>query len=178
MDNTLKETFLDCYLLTDKKPTYQEVSTKLNIEIDEVITLYNDPSNKKLFIKIQQLRLLHNSIKKISGTNYDFKGFKDFYLWYENTNKYCCYCGVSERILQNIWENGWRTKRKRGKRLEVERINTSLNLYNSNNCKLACYFCNNHKSDLITEEHYNKYFAVSMKNYLEEISKIKKIDND
>jgi hypothetical protein len=173
----MKQEFLDCYLNTDKKPTYKQVSeeltTKLNkiISIEKIKELYDEEI--ETLKDIQKLRLLHNSIEKRSGKNYNFQGFKDFYIWYQNTDKHCCYCGVAESTIENVWKNNWRTKRNRGRSLEVERVDSISNLYNSSNCKLACYFCNNHKSDLIAKEHYDKYFAIPMKNYLEEISQIK-----
>ena len=168
----VNQEFLNCYLDSDKKPTYTEVSRTLNFSVSKVKDFYLQ--NSDLLDNIQTLRLLHNSIKNRSGDSYKFDGFKDFYSWYNKTPKICCYCGVSEETLENVWNNHWRTKRGRGRKLEVERVDSTLNLYNSTNCKLACYFCNNHKSDLITQEHYDKYFSKQMKAYLEEISKIEK----
>lgn len=168
----MNQRFINCYLNDGYAPTYKEVASALNISYKEVQTLYNNKEHRAKLQSIQTVRKLHNSIKNRSDTKYDFQGFKDFYTWYEKIDKICCYCGITEQILEKIWQNNWRTKRRRGRKLEVERVNSSSNLYNSKNCKLACYFCNNHKSDLITKEHYDKHFATPMKNYLEEISKI------
>ncbi|MDP4266387.1 MAG: hypothetical protein Q8880_03010 [Bacteroidota bacterium] len=68
------------------------------------------------------------------------------------------------------------TKRKRGPSLELERKNTDTNIYNEENCIMACYFCNNHKSDIISAEDHKKYFAESIKNYLEDKYKEIKIN--
>ncbi len=172
--------FINCYLSTDDKPTYKQVSVKLStklnkpVSIEEVRDLYIKLNKDTDTLKeIQKIRTLRRSIENRSGKKYNFSDFKDFYQWYKNTDKFCCYCGVTETTLEKVWQNKWRTKRGRGRNLEVERVDSISNLYNSENCKLACYFCNNHKSDLITKEHYKKYFATQMKNYLEEISQIK-----
>ncbi|AKD04307.1 hypothetical protein PKOR_15935 [Pontibacter korlensis] len=59
------------------------------------------------------------------------------------------------------------TKRGRGKSLELERKDAASNLYTAENCVLACYFCNNHKSDIISEEDHCQYFAPQIRVYLE-----------
>lgn len=173
----LQQEFLDCYINSDKKPTYAEVAKRLNINNTQVVkNLYKN--NLKDLEDIQKTRTLHNAIKKrsystdTSKNNYEFDGFKDFYNWYNETPKACCYCTVTEDVLEKVWENGWRTKRNRGRKLEVERVDSTNNKYSSKNCKLACYFCNNHKSDFITKEHYDTFFKKPMLTYLELLSNL------
>lgn len=168
------EKVLSCYITSNKKPTYIQVSNDTGYSIQEIKNIIN--LNKEVFFEVQTIRSLNNSIKLRSGEKYEFEGFEDFYLWYKAENKACCYCGVTSETLKKVWENGWRTKRRRGRALEVERIDTSNdnNKYNKSNCKLACYFCNNHKSDVISQEHYDEFFAKPMREYLEKISKMKK----
>lgn len=160
------------YLSNDDKPSQREVCSQLGISINQLKTLLVD-DNKDDLEHIQEVRVLHRSIKKRSGQNYEFNGLSDFYNWYEKTDKSCCYCGITGEELEAIWLNGWRTKRRRGRKLEVERVDSFINKYSSQNCKFACYFCNNHKSDIISQEHYEKFFKDPMVNYLRELTMTK-----
>ena len=47
----------------------------------------------------------------------------------------------------------------RGKNLEVERKDSVSNEYNADNCVLACYFCNNDKSNVFNEAEYREYLS-------------------
>jgi len=87
-------------------------------------------------------------------------------------NEYVCYyCGISENILKNLFsstDNKFRTKRNRGALFELDRKNAenNYNVYNKNNIVLCCYFCNNHKSDVISSEDMRLFFGEKMFNYL------------
>jgi hypothetical protein len=160
------------YIKTDKKPRKKAAMQELNLSLDE-FTDYSD-----LISSIQVVRALHQSIKKRSGEKYKFNGFNDFYNWYMSNEKVCCYCGISQEKLTAIKLNGWETKRRRGAKLEVERVDADLNEYSSNNCALACYFCNNHKSDIITEDDYKDFFEQPMRAYLEKLARTAKPGSD
>ena len=85
-------------------------------------------------------------------------------------NSTCCfYCGVSESILEQLYKNiNFRTARKRGAWFELDRVNAKgkENIYTKENMVLCCYYCNNHKSDVISAEEMRRYFGESMYNYL------------
>lgn len=81
-----------------------------------------------------------------------FGSILNFYNWFISEPKQCCYCGIDELSLKEYFEKNQDSKRfQRGKSLEIERILTDKNnnFYNKENCSLACYICNNAKSDLI-----------------------------
>jgi len=155
------------YIKTDKKPTKPTAMKELNLSLAE----FED--YRGLIQSIQKLRALHQSIKSRSGDKYKFNGFKNFYNWYIKEEQVCCYCGITEQNLETIKNNGWGTKRRRGSKLEVERVDTNSNDYSESNCALACYFCNNHKSDVITKDDFSTYFKEPMKLYLEKLTKTK-----
>ena len=165
-----KNKVIEFYIKTDKKPTKPSAMKELNLSLAE----FNGYG--KIIKSIQTIRALHQSIKNRSGDKYKFNGFKNFYNWYINEEQVCCYCGITEENLEAIKKNGWGTKRRRGSKLEVERVDTNSNNYSESNCALACYFCNNHKSDVITKEDFSTYFKEPMKLYLEKLSKTKKAD--
>jgi hypothetical protein len=103
------------------------------------------------------------------GGNNGFDSFNDFANWYDNKEKKCHYCGVLEIECQEIVMRGLLTSRRfphngiitqgrsRGVWLEVDRLNPN-GLYSGANCVLACYFCNNDKSDVFNGVTYPQFF--------------------
>jgi len=163
-----KNEVISFYIKTDKKPTKPTAMKELSLSLAD-FKAYDE-----IIKSIQKVRVLHQSIKNRSGEKYKFNGFRNFYNWYIKEEQACCYCGVTEQSLEAIKKNGWGTKRRRGSKLEVERVDTNSNDYSENNCALACYFCNNHKSDVITKDDFSTYFKEPMKLYLEKLAKTKK----
>jgi 5-methylcytosine-specific restriction endonuclease McrA len=91
----------------------------------------------------------------------------EFYTWYEKRFEqqkgHCEYChlpGDTMRYFKKWFRDG-----RRGKRLEVDR-RESKEAYSPENCVLACYPCNNAKSDVFT---YNEFVEIG-----KTIRKIKK----
>jgi hypothetical protein len=126
----------------------------------------------------KQLRYSYNS-KNQRGLN-DFKDFKEFSDWYKGESKYCAYCGIQERVFQEIVMTGKLTSkrfplngiiqrgRSRGVWLEIDRVNPNKN-YSIDNVALCCYFCNNDKSDVFAGKDYKDFFqnrAKYLKNLL------------
>ena len=116
---------------------------------------------------IEQLKANYNSrIKKDLNA---FTSFDDFLTWYNNNEKICHYCGLTEMQSQEIVvkgllksnrfpQNGLTGQGKaRGMWLEVDRIKPK-EPYSENNCVLACYFCNNDKSDVFNGDDYKLFF--------------------
>jgi len=107
-----------------------------------------------------------------------FKTFQIFFSWYNEfvKDKNCHYCGISERDIQKLVHYGViKSKRfpkngnikrgvSRGYWLEIDRRNPNGKYYKKN-CVPCCYFCNNDKSDIFTEEQYFK-FKENRKYYL------------
>ena len=87
-----------------------------------------------------------------------FGGRDEFLNWYNNQEKKCCYCGVEEADLKKYFHSKntqYEDARQRGKFLEVERVITAPeNKYSKDNCRLACYICNNAKSDFLSAESF------------------------
>ena len=97
----------------------------------------------------------------------DFNSFKD---WYDGEEKVCYYCGLTEVESQEIVMTSIITSNRfpqqgrlgrgqsRGVWLEVDRIKPKEN-YSPENCVLACYFCNNDKSDVFHGNDYKAFIA-------------------
>lgn len=115
-------------------------------------------------------QLFAAKIGKEEFSEFKEMGKRGFYEWYHDQPKKCAYCGIEEYKLKALFNNEsgiLSTKRKRGRFLELERKDADTNKYSPQNCVLACYLCNNHKSDLISEEDHKTYFAKAIKDYLD-----------
>ena len=83
-----------------------------------------------------------------------------FQIWYDLKNGCCDYCGLSSKeslLLFNRYPKFTREGR-RGKRLELDRINPLISNYGQDikNLALACYWCNNAKTNYFTFEEFKK----------------------
>ena len=83
----------------------------------------------------------------------------------------CYYCGVNEIVLKCLRQNKsstCKTKRNRGLWFELDRKDSTINEneYRSDNIVFCCYFCNNHKSDVMTAGDMRSYFGKSMYKFL------------
>ena len=113
----------------------------------------------------KQLRNWFNSKKR---EKIKFENFDNFYSWYKEQDKVCYYCGLSEKDSQKIVKTGLlksnrfpengiiSSGRARGMWLEIDRKDPNKK-YSEDNCVLACYFCNNDKSDVFDAKQYKKY---------------------
>ena len=100
--------------------------------------------------------------KLIAGFN--LITFDQFYNnWFnkENFEKGCSYCGTTNKTseaLYKIQQEGLRPDAtrggKRGKRLELDRVNPNLPYDNLNNIVWCCYWCNNAKSNFFSKEEF------------------------
>ena len=123
-------------------------------------------------------QLKSDFIRRLKAGKNGFFSFDDFKNWYNNQDKLCSYCKISEIDCQKIVCSGILTSARfpingkpargkaRGMWLEVDRKDTQL--YSSENCVLACYFCNNDKSDVFTFEQY-KAFRENRYEYLKKL---------
>jgi hypothetical protein len=83
-----------------------------------------------------------------------------FQSWYNSKNGSCDYCGLTSReslILFNRFPKSTRGGR-RGKRLELDRIDPTIKNYGQDiqNLALACYWCNNAKTNYFSFEEFRK----------------------
>lgn len=66
----------------------------------------------------------------------------------------CCYCGITIEELEIMADKKKLFKKNlRGWTLEVERFNSNLE-YTPANCDMACYWCNNAKTDEFSKEEF------------------------
>ena len=110
---------------------------------------------------------------KITKERIDGFGGKDKFIdWYMNQGDKCYYCGITQGELNTLFEKKLIISKKFSPALQVERKispkdeSDKENLYNQDNCVLACCLCNNAKSDMILEKDFIKYFAKPMSDFL------------
>lgn len=78
--------------------------------------------------------------------------FKEFELTIKSDE--CCYCEITEsEIILLADKNQLFKKNLRGWNMEVERFDSNLE-YTKDNCAMACYWCNNAKTDEFTKEEF------------------------
>ncbi|HET8829493.1 MAG TPA: hypothetical protein VFM79_09125 [Pelobium sp.] len=141
-----------CFELGISRAEYSELAIKLDIDRKDEIQI------------IKRIRTLYHNKKNLPGFS-SFKEFNNFYKWYKNQYEMqdgkCYYCKSDEKVISTLFEKKFinRKRTTRGKHLEVERRDSTDNLYNSENCVLACYFCNNDKSDIFNEKEYLEYLS-------------------
>tara|TARA_Y100000768_G_C23540240_1_gene478905 strand:+ start:65 stop:535 length:471 start_codon:yes stop_codon:yes gene_type:complete len=93
--------------------------------------------------------------------------------------KLCCYfCNTDIRDIQSLIKNNLIYPRKRGKygysgmHFEIEHLNADKTNNAESNIVLACYYCNNDKSNTIEPEIFKEFFgkqkSVSYKYLMEE----------
>ncbi len=77
---------------------------------------------------------------------------KDFLTLLENTT--CTYCRIAVKEIEKLSEERKLFKKNfRGWNMEIDRLNSNYE-YSKNNCVMACYWCNNAKSDEFTEDEF------------------------
>lgn len=150
-------------ILNDKFKVHEKSHLNANIDFEEVNIDFNSWINyndeNKRIENLATVARIESEIGKFITKN-------NFINWYkEYKPKRCCYCGIEEEDLKMYFNeqnkqyfvNEYDKARQRGKFLEIERIVTApkdKNVYSIKNCALACYICNNAKSDFLSTKSF------------------------
>lgn len=110
---------------------------------------YNCIQYNKLFLasKLKQMTEDGREIKL------DEKHLYLLHQWWEHTPKICYYCSLPEAMLDELHRQPEHINKRypqRGKSLEIDRQQADLPYHNIDNLVLACYWCNNAKTDTFT----------------------------
>lgn len=142
------------------------IAYKINATPQEVSELYS--KLKKNIADIQKKYNKFNTKERKEG----FKTFEDFLSWYNKQRKECYYCKTSEETIKQLFQSIFKPQKDAWKygTLQIDRKKPKGG-YSKKNCVLACVFCNNAKSDLITDDDFIKYFKKPMSKYLKDKSK-------
>lgn len=135
------------YLSVIKKLTYGEIEEILGVERSVFSKWWYDLKNERK--ALTQIRDLWQ--KKCPQIQFD-----DFKDWYEKSERKCYYCQITESEINQLWDKyPDLTKRKRGKKLEIERLEPNLPYSVTSNLVFSCYWCNNAKTDTFTKEEFS-----------------------
>jgi hypothetical protein len=114
---------------------------------------YNKIQNYKSFLTNK----LNQMTDEGEDINLDNEELYRLFRWWETTPKVCYYCLLPENAFDELHNlPGHINKRfpQRGKSLEIDRKQADLPYSNIQNLVLACYWCNNAKTDTFTEEEF------------------------
>lgn len=144
--------FIRLYAVEGK--SYSEIERELDCDRGRVRELFDSLAGER-----GEIRKIRDIFSRKRSKDPEFKNieFVNFYEHYEGLTKECCYCGIREEEIKALFDRGKiKTKRQftRGRRLELERIEPKESYKNFNNLVLACYWCNNAKSDEFSAEEF------------------------
>lgn len=127
---------------------FDDIAKKLCIDRSKVSKLWEELKEERE--ELSELRRIWK--KKFKEEQVDFWEFKEVYISLGNK---CHYCEITQEELDQLWiNNKVYTKRTRGRKLELERIKPNEEYNNTINLTLACYWCNNAKTDTFTEDEF------------------------
>lgn len=117
---------------------------------------YNNIQNRKSFIEAKLNQYVENEqIELVISGELLYK----IYLWWKNEPKRCYYCNLLESDLEILYHQAGHINKRypnRGKSLEFDRKNPHGSYTETSNLVLACYWCNNAKTDTFTEEEFKE----------------------
>jgi hypothetical protein len=147
MDDLQKE-FLRLHLICGEN--YKTIEYKLPVSRQTLTQWYEE-------LRPERERIA--KIRKVWVTKKFTAVFEDFYRWYEDLDRRCYYCDITEVQIAELLKSGkLDTKRinKRGRKLEYDRKEPNLPYDNIDNIVLCCYWCNNAKTDTFTHVEFKE----------------------
>lgn len=144
--SSLEQDFIRLAFVESK--SYADIENILQISRHTVKELWDKLSDERE--KVNKVKRLYNRKKKLMNGVL----FPEFYESYTTHELRCCYCGITHDEINQLFHKKLvftSRKEKRGKSLELERVEPKEPYSKLNNLKLACYWCNNAKSDEFNE---------------------------
>ena len=146
-------------MITEKQKLFLRLKIVEGKKYDEIQEIL-DKSRKTLGFWWKDLKAESNALRivvdkwKKKCPEIDFDKFEN---WFENTIRECHYCKVTESKTNQLWvKYPDLTKRKRGRTLEIERLEPNKHYSETENLVFACYWCNNAKTDTFSEKEFMK----------------------
>ena len=131
---------------------------------------YNEIQAMKSTIE-QKFKAALEQDDEVEDITYEF--IFSLYNWWTNADPVCHYCGLPESALEQLHQQeGHINKRwpKRGKSLELDRKQSDLPYTEIDNLTLACYWCNNAKTDTFTYQEFRAIGKVINKIWAERLN--------
>jgi hypothetical protein len=119
-------------------------------------------------------------VKEKLVDGFELISFKDFQQWFSLSEyeKGCNYCGTSPQDTIKLYSEApsppyWTRGGKRGKRLELDRVDPSKKYDELENLVWCCYWCNNSKSNFFNKEEFEPIAVEIGKAIKKRISELK-----
>lgn len=126
--------------------TYSEIEKQMGIARSEFAPWWDELKEERTYLT----GIRDKWLKKCKEVD-----FEDFRNWHESTEQKCHYCEISESEIKQLWNKYPQlTKRNRGRKLEIERLDPELPYSEISNLVYACYWCNNAKTDTFTKDEF------------------------
>ncbi len=176
MRNDIKEQIFEKYFVNCEKA--ELICNDLGIIRSEFSEVAKQIDSERPVI-LKEMRRIRQLFNNKQGDDFEFANFIEFYKWYlaqyEKQHGCCYYCKTKESVLTKLFDKKYTSVKRpnRGKHLEVERRDSDSNKYNKYNCVLACYFCNNDKSDVFSEAEYFEYLKNRKQFFNKQLDSIK-----
>jgi len=126
---------------------------KVREAVKKVLEKCNLPNDEKKSTELIYRRYNDMAKRNKKGDITDTWKIHDFIEWFLKAEK-CSYCGCELNTLQKFYGITKKQNKRptRGNSLEVDRKKDKP--YSADNCCLACYWCNNAKTDVFTHEEF------------------------
>ena len=146
--DTNKRKFLIMTMIDAK--SYAEVAEELKVDRKEFSKWWEELKPQRE--QIAKVRTIWR--RKFPNKEINYEAFEQ---WYINQQKECYYCNTTQEEIDQLiarFPNLSKRLVTRGKSLEIERLEPNEKYANIDNLRLACYWCNNAKSDVFTAEEF------------------------
>ena len=146
-------------MITQKQKEFLKLKIVEGINYDDIQEILGE-SRKTLGSWWKDLKAERNALRIVVDIwrkkcpEIDFYKFDN---WFRNTVRECHYCKITESITDQLWlKYPDLAKRKRGRILEIERLEPNKHYSETENLVFACYWCNNAKTDTFSENEFMK----------------------
>lgn len=141
--------YLELVILEQKK--FAEIKSILALQKGQASILWRELKEPREYLSALRQRWFQKT------ANFDKEKFQEFKKWFESTSKQCHYCNLTQPEMEKLWAlEPNLTKRGRGRVFEIDRKepNLAYEVDISKNLVLACYWCNNAKTDTFTYDEF------------------------
>ncbi len=160
----LQKEFLRRHLIEGE--LYQAIISKMGVTRQELSRWYEELKPERTVIA---------GIRMLWARKQREMTFPVFYDWYIAQKRSCGYCGITEAEIASLLAAGLLTTKRlatRGRRLELDRRRPDAAYDDLNNLTLACYWCNNAKTDTFTAEEFAEVGQVFAKIWQQRLAQL------
>jgi len=159
-----QQQFLRLHFIDGK--LYEAISQEMGVSRQEMSQWYEELKSERTAIA---------SIRMLWARKQRDVTFPIFYDWYTAKKRSCGYCGITEAEIVSLLASGLLTTKRlatRGRRLELDRRHPEASYDDLSNLTLACYWCNNAKTDTFTDAEFAEVGKVFAKIWQKRLSQL------